>query len=56
LGGLLIIHTGIFCIIFGITKNSSYILAKPAVLIIGIVTLAIGFKGLAILKKITWKE
>lgn len=56
LGGLLIIHVGISCIIFGMTQNSSYFIAKPAVFIIGILSLAIGFKGLAILKKITWHK
>lgn len=51
LGGLLIIHLGISCIIFGITTNCSTFIAKPSVFMIGIVSLAITFKGLAILKK-----
>lgn len=50
-GGLLITPGGIFCIVCSVTIDASGFIGKPAVFIIGIVSIVIGIIGLVGFKK-----
>jgi predicted phage tail protein len=50
-GGLLITPGGIFCIVCGATIDASGYIGKPAVFVIGIVSIIIGIIGLVASKK-----
>ena len=50
-GGLLITPGGIFCIVCGVTIDASGFIGKPAVFVIGIVSIVIGIIGLVGFKK-----
>ena len=49
-GGLLITPGGIFCIVCGAPIEASGFIGKPAVFVIGIVSIVIGIIGLVTLK------
>jgi hypothetical protein len=51
IGGLLITPGGIFCIVCGADIEASGFIGKPAVFVIGIVSIVIGIIGLATMKK-----
>ena len=50
-GGLLITPGGIFCIVCGAAIDASGFIGKPAVFVIGIVSIIIGIIGLVASKK-----
>lgn len=50
-GGLLITPGGIFCIVCGANIDASGYIGKPAVFVIGIVSIIIGIIGLVASKK-----
>jgi len=52
-GALLITPGGIFCITCGATIDASGFIGKPAVFVIGILSIVFGIIGLAASKKIT---
>lgn len=50
-GGLLITPGGIFCITCGATINASGFIGKPAIFVIGIVSIAMGIIGIVVKNK-----